>query len=60
MPMFCAAVCCSVANRALAEVSEPVTAVPIQPRIGARNAKIAPVPAIQVPMLIVWPDRFIT
>ena len=37
--------CCRVANRALALVSEPVTAVPTQPRIGDRKAKNAPVPA---------------
>src|SRR3712207_6750270 len=56
-PAFCAAVCCSVAKRALAEVSDPVTAVPSQPRMGERKANAAPVPAIQVPMVIVWPDR---
>src|SRR5699024_4126945 len=59
-PASCAAVCCSVANRALAEVSEPVTAVPSQPRIGERKAKKAPVPAIQVPIVMVCPDRFMT
>src|SRR5699024_5670770 len=59
-PASCAAVCCSVANRAFAEVSEPVTAVPSQPRIGERKAKKAPVPAIQVPIVMVCPDRFIT
>src|SRR5690606_38916880 len=59
-PAFSAAVCWSVANRASALVSGPVTAVPSQPRIGERNAKAAPVPAIQVPMVIVWPDWFMT
>src|SRR5690606_37381958 len=60
MPALMPAVCCSLANSALAEVSEPVTAVPIQPRIGDRKAKNAPVPASQVPMVMVWPERFIT
>ena len=59
-PAFCPAVCCRVANSALAEVSEPVTAVPSQPRIGERKAKNAPVAAIQVPMVSVWPERFMT
>ena len=59
-PASCAAVCCRVANSAFAEVSDPVTAVPSQPRIGERKAKKAPVPAIQVPMVIVWPERFMT
>jgi hypothetical protein len=31
-------VCCSLANSASAEVSEPVMAVPIQPMRGERNA----------------------
>ncbi len=60
MPMLLAAVCCSVANSALAEVSEPVTAVPIQPRIGDRKANAAPAPAIQVPMVMVRPEAFMT
>jgi hypothetical protein len=60
MPAWRPAACCRVANSALAEVSEPVTAVSIQPSIGDRNANSAPVPAIQVPIVIVWPDRFIT
>ncbi len=60
IPAFCAAVCCRVANSALADVSDPVTAVPSQPRIGERNAKNAPVAAIQVPIVVVWPDRFMT
>ena len=54
------AACCRVPNNALAEVSEPVTAVPIQPRIGEKKANATPVPAIQVPIVMVWPDRFIT
>ena len=53
IPASLAAVCCRVANSALAEVSEPVTAVPSQPRMGDRNANAAPVPAIQVPIVIV-------
>src|SRR3954451_5596084 len=59
-PALFAAACCRVANSAFADVSEPVTAVPIHPRTGDRNAKNAPVAAIQFPMVRVWPDRFIT
>ena len=47
-------------NSALAEVSEPVTATPIQPRIGDRIANAPPAPASQAPSEVVWPDRFIT
>jgi hypothetical protein len=47
-----AAVCWSVAKSALALVSDPVTAVPIQPRSGDRKAKAAPAPAIHLPMVI--------
>ena len=60
MPAFWAAVCCSVAKRALALVSEPVTAVPSHPRIGERKANTAPVPAAHEPMVMVWPDWFMT
>ena len=55
------AVCtCSAPKSALADVSEPVTATPIQPRIGERIANAPPVPASQAPSDEVWPDRFIT
>ena len=37
-----------------------MTAVPIQPRIGEKKANAVPTPAIQVPMVMVWPDMFIT
>ena len=56
-PALVAAACC---NNALALVSDPVTAVPSQPSTGERNAKKAPAPAIHVPMVMVWPDWFIT
>ena len=49
-PVWAATVECRLANRAPAEVADPVTAVPIQPRIGAKNAKAAPVPARAVPI----------
>ncbi len=59
-PAFDAAVTCRAPNNELAEVSEPVTAVPSQPKMGDSNAKAPPVPAIQVPSVMVCPDAFIT
>ena len=50
----------SAPNSALAEVSEPVTATPSQPRIGERIANALPAPASQAPSEPVWPDRFMT
>ena len=50
----------SLVYRREMRLSEPVTAVPSQPRIGERKAKNAPVAAIQVPIVRVWPDRFMT
>lgn len=48
-------------EQALAEVSDPVTAVPSQPRIGEKNAKAAPcAPAMKVPIVMVMPARFMT
>src|SRR4028118_111328 len=44
-PAAWAAVGCRGAEGALAEVSDRVTAVPSQPRIGERKANAAPVPA---------------
>src|SRR6476620_289354 len=41
MPAFTPAVCCSLANRAFAEVSEPVTAVPSQPSTGGEEREEA-------------------
>ena len=56
-----AAVCtCRAPNSALAEVSEPVTATPIQPRMGDRNTKKLPVSARHPPRVLVWPDWFMT
>ena len=56
-----AAVCtCRAPNSAFDEVSEPVTATPIQPRIGDRKAKNPPARARNAPRLAVCPDRFIT
>ena len=46
IPAFVAAVCWSVAKSALALVSDPVTAVPIQPSSGDRKANATPAPAI--------------
>ena len=55
-----AAVTCSAPNSELEEVSEPVTATPSQPRIGDRNAKNPPAPAIHSPRVWVSPLLFIT
>ena len=52
-PALVAAVTWSVPNRALAEVSDPVTATPSQPRIGERNANAPPAPATQAPIVMV-------
>src|SRR5690242_1489751 len=60
IPAFWAAVACSTPKSEFDDVSEPVTAVPIQPMIGEKNASTPPAPAIQVPMVIVCADRFIT
>ena len=49
-PAPAAAVDCRFAKRAPAEVAEPATAVPIQPRMGERNAKAAPVVARAAPI----------
>src|SRR5262249_28893598 len=57
---FSAAETCSAPNSALDDVSDPVTATPSQPRIGESRAEAAPAPASQLPIVIVWPQRFIT
>lgn len=59
-PMFSAAVFCRLEKSALAEVSEPVTAVPSQPSTGEKNANAAPRPATAVPIASVWPEKFMT
>ncbi len=51
-----AALCCRVAIRALALVSEPVTAVPSQPSTGERKGERGAGAAIQVPMTMVCAD----
>ena len=55
-----AAVTCNAPNSELADVSDPVTATPSQPRMGDSSANAPPAAAIQVPSVIVWPERFIT
>ena len=45
---------------AFEDVSEPVIATPSQPMIGERKAKASPAPAIQRPIVVVMPLRFIT
>src|SRR6185295_14667519 len=52
-PAWFAAVTCSAPNNEFAEVSEPVTATPSQPRIGDSSANTPPAAAIQVPRVIV-------
>src|ERR1700753_2573407 len=59
-PALAAAVTCKAPNKEFAEVSEPVTAVPNQPKMGESTANAPPAPAIQVPSVMVWPDAFIT
>ena len=55
-PRLFAAVTCRLANRALAEVSEPVTATPTQPRTGEKKANAGPRLAKNSPMVTVWPE----
>src|SRR3954465_9684073 len=57
---FCAAATCSAPNSEFDDVSEPVTATPNHPSSGERNAKKPPAPASHWPIVIVWPERFIT
>ena len=59
-PAPAAAVDCRFAKSAPAEVAEPATAVPIQPKMGERNAKAAPVVARAAPIEVVWPEKFMT
>ena len=42
-PICCAVVACKAANKALADVSEPVKNTPIQPKNGEKNVKALPV-----------------
>src|SRR5690348_13135541 len=55
-PAFAAVCTCNAPNNALAEVSEPVTPTPIQPRIGDRNTNTPPAVARNAPRVPVWPD----
>src|SRR4051794_8907722 len=55
-----AAVTCSAPKSAFDDVSEPVTATPNQPSSDEKNANAPPAPAAHCPMVIVWPDRFMT
>src|SRR3954447_13325611 len=48
-PAWFAAVTCSAPNSELADVSDPVTATPSQPRTGDSSANAVPAPAIHVP-----------
>src|SRR5215216_3860260 len=57
---FCAAATWSVPKSEFDDVSDPVTATPSHPMIGDRNASAPPAPAIHWPIVMVWPDRFIT
>ena len=59
-PAFTPVCTCRAPNSALAEVSEPVTATPIQPRMGDRIAKKPPVWARKLPRVPVCPDWFMT
>ena len=59
-PAPAAAVDWRFANSAPAEVAEPATAVPIQPRMGERKANAAPVVASAAPIEVVCPEKFMT
>ena len=59
-PASFAADTCRAPNSEFEEVSDPVTATPSQPMMDDRKARMAPAPAIQRPMVMVWPDRFMT
>ena len=60
IPAFAPAVDWRFANRAPADVAEPVTAVPTHPRMGERKANAPPAAASHVPMATVWPEKFMT
>ena len=60
MPVSLAAVTCSTPNSEFDEVSDPVTATPIQPTDAERKANSAPVSASAVPRVPVWPEKFMT
>ena len=55
-----AACCWSTPNSEFDDVSEPVTATPSQPMIDEKNASTPPAPAIQLPIVSVCADWFIT
>ena len=60
-PRSLAAVACSLPNRMLALVAEPVTKVPIEPISGAKNGKAAPVSSTRpLAMSLVMPVLFIS
>src|SRR4029078_13563312 len=59
-PRLVAACTCSEPNSEFDDVSDPVTATPIHPRMGEISAKAPPDPASQTRSDVVWPDRFIT
>src|SRR3954467_7581628 len=59
-PARLAADTCSTPKSEFEDVSEPVTAVPSQPMIGEKKARIPPAPAIQLPIVSVCADRFMT
>ncbi len=60
IPVSRPAAICSWPKREFDDVSEPVTATPSQPMMGDRNAKKPPAPAIHRPIVVVWPDWFMT
>ena len=55
-----AASCWSTPNSEFDEVSEPVTATPSQPMTDEKSASTPPAPAIQLPIVSVCADWFMT
>src|SRR3954470_19611346 len=59
-PASCAAVTWSAPNSEFDDVSEPVIATPSQPIPDDRKANTPPAPAIHIPSVMVWPEKFMT
>ena len=55
-PIASNAVVCNFPNKALADVSEPVTKVPIQPIIDANRGNNAPLVATKYPIVVIIPE----
>ena len=60
MPASFAAATWSAPNSEFDDVSDPVIATPSQPIAYEKSAKIPPAPATHWPIVIVWPEKFMT